>query len=71
MSKLDLEVIANELGADSVAIMVPNDAERHLDCFDSYNMPPEWIAIKNPYDEQVPSGNVRYTSLASRLLQTI
>lgn len=58
MSKPDLETIAKKLNADSAAIMLPNDNQKYLFCFDSYNMPPEWIAIKNPYDENIPGGVV-------------
>ncbi len=38
--------------------MVPNLAKRHNYCYDSYNMPSEWVAIKNSFDETTSGGNV-------------
>lgn len=58
MPLLSLAIIANELGADSAAVMLPDDAEQVLVCYDSYNMPPEWTAIRNSYDKETPGGNV-------------
>lgn len=50
--------MVEEIGADSAAIMVPNVAEGYLFCYDSFNMPREWIDIKNLLSEKVPGGNV-------------
>jgi hypothetical protein len=58
MSSLLLDYIVIALGADSAAIMMPNETAKHLFCFDSYNMPKEWIEIKNSLYEKVPGGNV-------------
>lgn len=58
MSPVPLDKIVEELDADSAAIMMPNKAEGHLFCCASYNMPPEWVAIKNSFDEKIPGGNV-------------
>jgi transcriptional regulator with GAF, ATPase, and Fis domain len=55
---VSLAEIITELGADSAAIMAPNDSGQHMYCYDSVNMPPEWVAIKNPYDEYTNKGNV-------------
>lgn len=56
MSYKPLQSIVEALRADSAAIMVPN--RRHLFCYASYNMPQEWIDIRNSFDEKVPGGNV-------------
>lgn len=53
-----LESIAKGVRTDSVAIMVPNSAEGYLFCYDSFNMPQEWIEIKNSFKERTPGGNV-------------
>lgn len=54
---LSLETIAKTTNADSVALMVPDIDEGYSYCYDSYNMPPEWIAIRNSFDEKIPGGN--------------
>ncbi len=53
-----LKSICININADSAALMVPNLAERHNYCYDSYNMPSEWVAIKNSFDETTSGGNV-------------
>ncbi len=53
-----LEMITKQINADSAALMVPNEEKRYNYCYDSYNMPLEWTAIKNSFDEKVPGGNV-------------
>lgn len=53
-----LESIAKDIRADSAAIMVPNLAEGYLFCYDSFNMPQEWIEIKNSFKEKTHGGNV-------------
>ncbi len=53
-----LEAIVKTIDADSAAIMVPDETERVLFCYDSFNMPAEWVAIKNSFDEEVPGGTV-------------
>lgn len=53
-----LEPIVKEIGADSAALMVPNIKEKYNYCYTSYNMPREWVEIKNSFDEKVPGGNV-------------
>ncbi len=58
MPSPSLQTIIEEIGADSAAIMVPNVKEGHLFCFDSVNMPQEWIDIKNRLSEKVVGGNV-------------
>jgi GAF domain-containing protein len=55
----NLESIAKQIGADSAAIMASNAGRQHLYCYASYNMQPEWIAIKNRLDETVPGGNAQ------------
>lgn len=53
-----LESIVKKLGADSAALMVPNVKEGYSYCYQSFNMPREWVAVKNSFDETVPGGNV-------------
>ncbi len=53
-----IQNIVNELGATSGAIMAPNKAKQLLYCYDSYNMPPEWVEIKNPFNNHTNVGNV-------------
>ena len=53
-----LETLVKDIGASSAAIMVPNTAEKYLYCFDSYNMPTEWVEIKNSFDKYSSYGNV-------------
>ncbi|MGC1176544.1 MAG: GAF domain-containing protein [Candidatus Saccharimonadales bacterium] len=53
-----LESIVREIGADSAAIMAPDKANGHLFCYTSFNMPQEWVGIKNSFDEDTPGGNV-------------
>lgn len=55
---ISLEAIVKQVNADSAAIMIPDVKEQYNYCYDSYNMPPEWVAIKNSFDENVPGGNV-------------
>lgn len=57
MPKLNLKKIVKMIGADSAALMMPNDKDRYIYCYDSYNMPEEWVNIKNLYDENTPSSN--------------
>lgn len=59
MPTYSLESIVKETGADSAAIMAPNEAEGHMFCYASFNMPPEWVTIKNAFDDYTPQGNVQ------------
>lgn len=63
MKSTQLKKIVEEIGADSAAIMAPNVTEGCLFCYESFDMPQEWVEIKNPLDEQRPGGNVQvYTT---------
>lgn len=56
MLNFELESVVNQLNADSAAIMMPDKDRKYLFCLDSYNMPPEWVEIKNSFDEKIPGG---------------
>jgi len=71
-----LKTIVQDTGADSAALMVPNKQDRYNYCYDSYNMPTEWVAVKNSFDEDVPGGNVEVyqtgkASITNQLCSTL
>jgi hypothetical protein len=54
----DLKSIVEDTNADCAAIMVADADENYMYCYEHFNMPEDWVSIKNPFEGHSKTGNV-------------